>query len=210
MSATTLDQGQREAMCLRNRQGRWARLAREQMAGHRQIEVPRRLLRHSGWRPWTRDGDPPEGAKLVHGRWHVWNRKEGPVAASYSADTIGTGKLRRPVKIGGEWFVFMGGTAEEFRVGVRVFRLVPRAEWTGDCWTHSEKLAIGQPEGGLTTLIRSGWSSGEHGRNDPNGFYHGVKARAGKVEMVLVGPPVYLVPMPKEKEPRQQKQLSLF
>jgi hypothetical protein len=194
----------------RKRRRRQARLLRAQMAGHRQIEVPRRLLRHCGWRPWTRTGNPPEGARFVHGRWHVWSDKQGPVAASYSADMIGTGRLRRPVKIGGERFVYMGGTAEDFRIGVQVFRLVPRAEWMGECWTHGEKLALGRPEGDLTTLIGSGWSSGEYGRNDPNGFYHGVKARVGKAEMVLVGPPIYLVPMPKDKEPRQRRQLSLF
>ena len=58
--------------------------------------------------------------------------------------------------------------------------------------------------------ISSDWSTGQYARNDPKGFYHGVAARLGKEEVVLVGPPVYLVPMPKDKEPRQQKQLSLF
>ena len=52
--------------------------------------------------------------ELVHGRWYVWSGKEGPVAASYGADTIGTGKLRKPVKIGGELFVYMGGLPKTF------------------------------------------------------------------------------------------------
>jgi len=71
-------------------------------------------------------------------------------------------------------------------------------------------VRIAQPEGDLLQRIGSNWTAGEYGRSDPNGFYHGATARVGREEMVLVGPPVYLVPMPKEAEHRQQKQLSLF
>ena len=122
--------------------------------------------------------------RLSSGRWcHSRDRMvgEGDISASYSADRIGMSQpLRKPFRFEGAIWTSVGSS----RDGVRAYRLVHRAAFDGQAFSYNERC-------------------GEQGRQDPNGFYHGMFVRHGGNAMVLCGPPLTFVEGERE-------QLSLF
>ena len=186
---------------LRRQKRRYRRIAAQELEHaktQRHVVVPREMLLCSGHKRWKGEGKPPKGATKLCGRWVKWFGKKGPVEASCSCSSICEGKIANPFKIGSELFVSMGGRAG-FSVVKKVWKVVPAAEFEGPSWSYSEKLSIEKDEYGC---------GGEFARNDPNGFYHGMKAKWGKQAVVIQGPPVYLIA--GDKSPKQPKQKSLF
>jgi hypothetical protein len=100
--------------------------------------------------------------------------------ASYSADVIAmNGKVRRPVSCGGDLWVSIGGGGTVAHRVTKMYRLVPIADFDGEVTTYSDK----------TRIWRDGDEyPGDYARNDPNGFYHGMKVQHGSNPYVLCGP----------------------
>ena len=126
--------------------------------------------------------------RLAAGRWcHRTGKQlgEGDIHASYSADCIGMqGRTRKPFRWQGREWVCTGIGMRRVRHCCEAYRIVPAEAFTGSAMTYTEKT-----------------HDGESARNDPLGFYHGMKVRHGGKDMVLQGPPVLLTP---DAEPRQQ------
>jgi ParB/RepB/Spo0J family partition protein len=115
-----------------------------------------------------------------------WGAVGADIAATYSADIIdGNGKqgrIKRPARVGDLLVVCMGFGAQP-KGTLDVWRVIPREEWTGPTWTFVEKMRLDPDH------VRSG----ETARNDPLGFYHGMTAKAGGKEWVIVGPQIRLI-----------------
>ena len=117
--------------------------------------------------------------RLSHGRWNPATEqytREGDIIASYSGDTIGmAGRVRRPFSLNSAFWIATS-------VGpycVTAYRLTPAEAFDGAATTYPEKTAS---------------DGGESARNDPNGFYHGMKVTFRGNAFVLCGPPVAITP----------------
>jgi hypothetical protein len=127
--------------------------------------------------------------RLNSGQWcHKANKTlgEGDIAASYSADRIGT---RQPLRgtfpwQGSGWvctgLYHAGGLSAE------AYRLVDPRAFDGKPLSYSEKVL-----------------DGDAARADPNGFYHGMTVTHRGQTFALCGPPARF-------EPGEAAQLSLF
>jgi hypothetical protein len=100
--------------------------------------------------------------------------------ASYSADVIAmNSKVRKPVSCGGDLWVSVGSSGSAAHRLVKMYRLVQLADFDGMVTHYNEKTAI----------WRDGDKyPGDYARNDPNGFYHGMKVSNGSNTYVLFGP----------------------
>lgn len=100
--------------------------------------------------------------------------------ASYSADVIGmSNKVRKPVSCGGDLWVYTGGGGNASNRTAEMYRLCPIAEFDGTVTSYHEKISV--------------WNEGDkypgdYARNDPNGFYHGMRVQNGSTVYVLCGP----------------------
>lgn len=123
----------------------------------------------------TRAVDP---ARLASGQWcHQRNRQigEGDISRSYSADRIGMGKpVRLPFRFEGAQWVCTGSGGHHHRGGAEAYRLVHPSQFSDRIFSYGER-------------------SGEEGRTDPKGFYHGMRVRHRGEEFVLCGAPVVFV-----------------
>lgn len=93
---------------------------------------------------------------------------KGDIAAAYSADMIGMkNQVRSPFRFqGGLWVCTSIGTHCE------AYRLVPLEQFDE-----------------VARLYREKSRNGDAARNDPNGFYHGMKVQHRRQWFVLQGPP---------------------
>lgn len=110
--------------------------------------------------------------------------KEGDVRASYSAQSLcESGRVTAPFRFrGGDW-VQTGGLYSQEGDQFECYRLVALDAFDGSNETYSERND-------------NGW---EAARNNPLGGYHGMKAKHGARDVVLVGPPIVIV----EGQPEQ-------
>jgi hypothetical protein len=129
------------------------------------------------------DDDNPHGIAACQRRW-VGNkevvevdpkrldRDHGDIADSYCADTIATeGRTRKPFRFqGGEW-VNTGSYGQHFEC----YRIV----------------AVEQFDGPTAPYAKWDWAAM---RGHEMGGYHGMSAKQGGREIVLVGPPIIAVP----------------
>ncbi len=105
--------------------------------------------------------------------------------ASNSCDRISEGAaVRKPVKFEGKLYV----AASSGMGKVEAYQLVPKEEFTGKVRTY--RVPKGREYDEYYDSLR----------NDPNGFYHGMLAKRGQVEHVLVGPPVTFVTKEAEQK----------
>lgn len=115
------------------------------------------------------------------------------IDASYSADRISEGTaVKRPVGFEDKLYVATSGGMGK----VEAYQLVPREGFSGEVRTY--KVPAG----------REGEEYYESLRNDPNGFYHGMRVKRGQVEHVLVGPPVTFVTEVDKGDFSQEKSLE--
>jgi hypothetical protein len=140
----------------------------------------------------THSVDP---ARLQHGCWseeHQQTIGEGDIVASYSADSIATtGRVRKPFEYKSSQWVCIGTHGRGGVSEAWAYRLALAAHFA-NATTYSKKGSLGE---------------GEFARNDPSGFYHGMKVQAGGQAMVLCGPPALFVP---DEAQRAARQLDLF
>lgn len=100
--------------------------------------------------------------------------------ASYSADVIAlAGKVRKPVSCGGDLWVSIGGGGTAAHRVTKMYRLVPVDEFEGEVTTYHEKTSL---------WLEGDKYPGDYARNDPNGFYHGMKVSNGGNAYALCGP----------------------
>lgn len=122
-----------------------------------------------------------DAGRLASGAWcHKLQKTigQGDINASYSAMQIGMNQpIRRPFQWKGASWVCVSITTKGPDISIEAYRLVHPAVFTGQITTYREK-----------TL------DGEAARNDPNGFYHGMRVKHGGGEFVLQGPPAVLIP----------------
>lgn len=128
----------------------------------------------------------------------------GDINESYSADRIASNEpVRRPFKHDGALWVCTSITGSALTASGgpehEAYRLVPKRMFSGPSSTYSEKTGTAE--------------SSDAARNDPNGFYHGMKVQFAAAAFVLCGPPLRFVAAERpeadhsESEPAQ---LSLF
>lgn len=100
---------------------------------------------------------------------------------SYSADLIAmSGKVRKPVACGGNLWINTGTRGTAAHRIAEMYCLVAVAEFDGQPITYHEKTSI---------WFEGDAYPGDYARNDPNGFYHGMKVQQGGMSYVLCGPP---------------------
>src|ERR1035438_5040286 len=113
---------------------------------------------------------PVNPARLAWGRYdHARNRDtgEGDIHASYSADTIATaGKIRKAFRWQAQLMVTVSLSGRGGIEEAEAYQLIPPKAFTGTPTSYAEK--IGNAE------------NAEAARNDPNGFYHGMKVKQGQ------------------------------
>jgi hypothetical protein len=140
-------------------------------------------------------------ARLEYGVWNHDRNKdegEGDIRGAYSADTIATsGHVRKPFKHEGALWTVTSTQSKGRAYEAEAYRLLQAFKFAGKQTTYREK-----------TL------DSEAARNDPDGFYHGIKVNFAKHEMVLCGPPARFVAdqaasRPEAKTP-EPEQLGLF
>ena len=128
-------------------------------------------------------------ARLLPGGWsHTENHQvgEGDISASYSGDVIALkGRVRKPFRFQSQLWVCVGLSGRD-RSTAKAYRLIEAWWFEGTAVTYNEKT-----------------HGGEAARNDPSGFYHGVRVSRGGESYVLVGPSVEFVA-------GVQEQLDLF
>ena len=126
--------------------------------------------------------------RLASGEWcHRTERTigQGDISASYSADRIAMGQpLRKCFQWKGGLYVCTGSRYRNGSHCAEAYRVIHPSAFDGTPRSYAEKVA-------------------DDSRNDPNGFYHGMKVRAQGGEFILCGPPVVFVP-------GKEEQLSLF
>jgi ParB-like chromosome segregation protein Spo0J len=103
------------------------------------------------------------------------------LSESYSADKIPDGKMRKPVKTDGYGLLVSTGSAGGTNEGsIECYRVLTSGDYAGPevkpAVTYNEKIS---------------GDGGESARNDPNGFYHGMRINHGGAAYVLFGPPLY-------------------
>jgi hypothetical protein len=129
-------------------------------------------------------------ARLRSGEWCHRSQKtigQGDIAASYSAERIGTNQpIRQPFQWKGGFWVCVGMTFRNRIESAEAYRLTHVQLFNGAPLTYAAKTA-----------------DGDAARNDPDGFYHGMTVKHAGQTMVLCGPPVTFIPGASE-------QLDLF
>lgn len=102
--------------------------------------------------------------------------KDGDIDGSLSAHTISEGKVRKPFKFSGRSYIATGGVYYDAeRRELKAYELVPEALFKEVSVTFSEKVG---PDLGATA------------REDPCGFYHGIRVTGQGKKWVLSGPPL--------------------
>lgn len=132
-------------------------------------------------------------SRLASGSWcHSRNRLigEGDIAASYSADKIAQGKIRKPFSWSNGLWVCTGTHYQSKGKSAEAYRLVPEHFFDGELTTYNEVAMLPYEK-----------------RGKPEGFYHGMRVRHGKQDCVLVGPKALFLP---QEESETQKQADLF
>ena len=126
--------------------------------------------------------------------WSAAKREicEGDIHASYSADNIAMGQpIRKPFKWNNSLCVCTGITGSALTgSGMpehEAYRMVPVQMFKGTPTTYKEKMSRAE--------------TAEAARNDPNGFYHGMRVKHGKDSFVLCGPPIRFTPDPSPVRP---------
>lgn len=128
-------------------------------------------------------------SRLASGTWcHTRNRQigEGDIAASYSADKIAQGKIRKPFSWKNALWVCTGTHSKS----AEAYRLVPERFFDGETTTYNEVAMLPFEQ-----------------RTKPEGFYHGMRVRHGKQDCVLVGPKALFLP---KKDSEVLTQADLF
>ena len=117
--------------------------------------------------------------------------------AAYSGDTIAmAGTIRMPFKFEGSLWVTVGTSGRPHGESVRAYRVIPLRMFQGEPTTYRAKVDI---------------DGGETARNDPMGFYHGMRVKSGKEQYVIIGPETHFVAEPPrpDAQPAEQ-QMELF
>jgi len=147
-------------------------------------------------------------ARLAWGTYnHTAEREEGEgdIHSSYSADLIAMkSAVRNPFKYGPDLWINTGSGG--FDRSHECYRLKPVEAFTGRVITYQDAGSEFDPEKGDTY-------PGDRARNNPNGFYHGMKVMWRKQPHVLVGPPVHFVEgeaVSKKPVAPRMEQLDLF
>jgi hypothetical protein len=119
-------------------------------------------------------------SRLAWGSYNHENERQqgqGDINAAYSGDKICNGKAKTFKHNGELWTtVGMGGRGQDGYGEAEAYRLTPLKLWKGASTTYGEK---GRPDGFETA------------RNDPSGFYDGMRVKHGKDEYVITGPAVF-------------------
>ena len=132
-------------------------------------------------------------SRLASGSWcHTRNRLigEGDIAASYSADKIAQGKIRKPFSWKNGLWVCTGTHYQSKGKSAEAYRLVLERFFDGELTTYNEVAMLPFEK-----------------RGKPEGFYHGMRVRHGKQCCVLVGPKALFLP---QEESETHKQADLF
>ncbi|TDL74123.1 hypothetical protein E2L08_16675 [Palleronia sediminis] len=128
-------------------------------------------------------------ARLSSGRWcHTRDRQigEGDISASYSADKIAEGRIRSPFKWQNALWVSVGGISRGNYRAAQAYRIVERRFFGGTPITYNENARL---------------SAAARGR--PEGFYHGMAVKWGKLDCVLIGPASAFLPSEDKATPEQ-------
>lgn len=118
---------------------------------------------------------------------------EGDIQASYSADLIPSGKIRRPFTFENAMWVCVGSSSLHGISEASAYRLMPESSFPGPLTTYAAKTR-----------------DGDEARADPNGFYHGMKVQFSRAAFALCGPPEVFVADPDRPASTPDAQLSLF
>jgi hypothetical protein len=116
--------------------------------------------------------------RMQYGAWCCERNRmlgEGDVIASYSGDLIPQGRIRKPFRLQGIRYVTvsMGSGPQHY---AEAYRLVESASFDSAPMTYNQRV-----------------QGAEAGRNNPNGFYHGVTVNHRNAQCVLTGPPIRLI-----------------
>jgi hypothetical protein len=103
---------------------------------------------------------------------------------SFSALAIMNGaSINEPFSLNGDLWVSVSangvGMTQTGKDEFEAYRLVPKADFPGESVSYATKI------------------SGRYGPPEPLGLYHGVQARRGGEEFVLVGPPDIFIATPQ-------------
>ncbi len=135
-------------------------------------------------------------ARLASGRWcHTRDRQigEGDISASYSADKIAEGRGRSPFKWQNALWVNVGGATIGNHRAVQAYRIIERKFFDGATITYHENARM---------------SAAARGR--PEGFYHGMSVKWGKLDCVLIGPASIFLPSEERAAPEQADMFDLL
>lgn len=116
-----------------------------------------------------------EDARLSSG--YGSGEREGDIYASLCLDKIPEQKVTRPFRCKGMLLVATNITFAAPRTAA-AYQLLPEEEFEGQSVTYREKVMV---------------DGGEAARNDPNGFYHGMKVSHASKAYVMTGPPITLI-----------------
>lgn len=102
--------------------------------------------------------------------------KDGDINRSLSSHVISEGRVRKPFTFGGRAYVATGGVYYDSQTReLKAYELVPEALFKEPSVTFSERVG---PDLGATA------------REDPRGFYHGIRVTGQGKKWVLSGPPL--------------------
>ena len=149
---------------------------------------------------------PVDSNRLAFCDWSSGTcRGEGDIHASYSADRIAEGKpIRKPFEFDGSLWVCVSAAGKELTGSgdheLKAYRLMPPQVFKGESTTYAGRCNV---------------NDGDDARNDPMGFYNGVRISCGCQAYILNGPPeVFIAGTEPERPARISKpeagQLSLF
>ncbi len=137
-----------------------------------------------GFRAAASDTYTVDPDRLAIGRWDEHAQKhvdEGDIYASYSADHIAqSNKVRRPFTFRGKQWVCTSNVGSGIGGVVEVstaYLLVAAETFEGEAVSYAEKTR-----------------DCAAARNDPDGFYHGVRVEHRGDPFVLCGPPARFLP----------------
>jgi hypothetical protein len=117
---------------------------------------------------------------------------EGDIHSSYSADCIAQGQpVRKPFRFEGELWLTVGLSGSD---QAKAYRLIPARLFPRTVTTYADKVL---PD------------HGEAARNDPRGFYDGMRVTHGGQAYALCGPEVSFLASAAKAQPKQE-QLGLF
>jgi hypothetical protein len=129
-------------------------------------------------------------ARLDTGTWCHASQKtlrEGDIAASYSADRIGSGQpIRAPFPWAGARWVCVSLQGFHGTMSAEAYKIADARAFAGEPQTYTQRVA-----------------NGNEARSDPNGFYHGMSVTHAGTKYILCGPPARF-------EPGEVEQLDLF